>query len=44
MATEGCHFDLHEGKKRKRRQNLVQFIGALDVEDADVGVLADDPL
>src|ERR1700677_4365510 len=39
MATEGCHFDLHKGKKGERCQELMQFVRALDVEDADVRVL-----
>jgi hypothetical protein len=43
MATEGCHFDLHKGKKWERCQELMQFVGALDVEDADIRVLAHDP-
>jgi hypothetical protein len=43
MTTERCHFDFHEGKKWERHQDLVQFIGALDVEDANVRVLANDP-
>jgi hypothetical protein len=34
---------LHEGKKRKRCQDVVQLIGAFNVEYADVGgVFADD--
>jgi hypothetical protein len=43
MATEGCDFDLHKGKKRERCKELMQFVGALNVEDADVRVLPNNP-
>ena len=35
--------DVHVGEQRQARQQVVQLVVAVDVEDADVGVLADDP-
>src|SRR3546814_6796178 len=41
MAAQRGHRDPHVGEQRQPGQDLVQFLVAVDVEDAVVGVLAD---
>ena len=40
MVGQGLYLDLHIGEQRQAAEQAVQFVIALDVEDADVGVFA----
>jgi hypothetical protein len=43
MMTESDDFDLHKRIKRQRTEDLVEFVGVLNLEDADIRVFPSDP-
>src|SRR5450830_81325 len=43
MAAQCLDLDLHVGKQRQAQQQVMQFGGAGDVENADVGIASDYP-
>ena len=43
MPTKRRHLCLHERMQRQRLEDVVQLAGALNLEDADVGPLSNDP-